>query len=76
MIILVELKIKASSSSELHHNQNIKKGITWNIHLNGIRNEDRITATSEYLDKLNTPMMQRLWIRQDLSHICKWQISY
>ena len=33
--------------------KNVKKGITWNIRLNGIRNEDRITATSEYLDKLN-----------------------
>ncbi len=33
--------------------KNVKKGITWNIRLNGIHNEDRITATSEYLDKLN-----------------------
>jgi len=33
--------------------KNVKKGIVWNIRLNGIRNEDRIIATSEYLDKLN-----------------------
>ncbi|HJS54260.1 MAG TPA: SusC/RagA family TonB-linked outer membrane protein [Chitinophagaceae bacterium] len=33
--------------------KNVKKGIIWNIRLNGIRNEDRIIATSEYLDKLN-----------------------
>jgi len=33
--------------------KNVNKGITWNIRLNGIRNEDRILATSAYLDKLN-----------------------
>ncbi|MES2773056.1 MAG: SusC/RagA family TonB-linked outer membrane protein [Bacteroidota bacterium] len=33
--------------------KNAKKGIVWNIRLNGIHNEDRIIATSEWLDKVN-----------------------
>jgi TonB-linked SusC/RagA family outer membrane protein len=33
--------------------KNVKKGIIWNIRLNGIHNEDRITATSDYLDQVN-----------------------
>jgi len=33
--------------------KNVKKGITWNIRLNGIHNEDRIVATSDYLDQVN-----------------------
>src|SRR5258705_3404993 len=33
--------------------KNVKKGITWNIRLNGIHNEDRIIATSGWLDQLN-----------------------
>jgi outer membrane receptor protein involved in Fe transport len=49
--------------------KNVKKGITWNIRLNGIRNEDRIVATSAYLDKLNNANMQCLLISQDHSHI-------
>lgn len=34
--------------------RNVKKGIYWNIRLNGIHNEDRILAASEYIDVFNT----------------------
>src|SRR4030095_7157906 len=33
--------------------KNVKKGVTWNIRLNGIHNEDHIVATSDYLDQVN-----------------------
>ncbi|HEX6849380.1 MAG TPA: SusC/RagA family TonB-linked outer membrane protein [Chitinophagaceae bacterium] len=33
--------------------RNTKKGISWAVRFNGIHNEDRITATSAYLDKVN-----------------------
>ncbi|HEU5168262.1 MAG TPA: SusC/RagA family TonB-linked outer membrane protein, partial [Chitinophagaceae bacterium] len=33
--------------------QNAKKGINWSIRVNGIHNQDRITAISGYIEKLN-----------------------
>jgi len=33
--------------------RNVKKAITWTVRLNGIHNEDRITAASGYLDEVN-----------------------
>ncbi|MDH7463107.1 SusC/RagA family TonB-linked outer membrane protein [Chitinophagaceae bacterium 26-R-25] len=33
---------------------NIKKGITWSVSLNGIHNENRITSISNYVEALNT----------------------
>jgi hypothetical protein len=32
---------------------NIKKGIVWSVNVNGIHNENRITAISNYIDSLN-----------------------
>ncbi|MDI3321485.1 SusC/RagA family TonB-linked outer membrane protein [Pinibacter soli] len=33
---------------------NIKKGVTWSVSLNGIHNENRVAAISNYIDGLNT----------------------
>jgi hypothetical protein len=40
---------------DLNYNiiRDTKKGIAWNIRVNGIHNEDRITASSAYLDTMN-----------------------
>ena len=34
--------------------RNIKKGIVWNVRLNGMHNKDRIVTTSSYIDQLNS----------------------
>jgi len=34
--------------------RNVKKGISWNIRINGIHNEDRVLATAQYIDAFNS----------------------
>ena len=43
--------------------RNVKKALTWTVHLNGIHNEDRITATSTTWLNLMVPMMLCLLIQ-------------